>query len=96
MRLARDTTAESRPPDPTLRDRGGGATERSEISHDLESVGARVDALWATALIRKDFREVDRLVEVSHAVHRALIALQPDSVIPRRRFGDRPGDSTGR
>jgi hypothetical protein len=36
--------------------------------------------LWSSTLERGDFEEVTRLVEASHAVHCAVVALSPDSL----------------
>jgi len=47
----------------------------------LESVAVDLRDLWAAAIDRADFAEVARLVEASHAVHRALIALESQTVI---------------
>ena len=57
-------------PDIDLR---GGSVSGARSS--LESVAADLRGLWAAAIDRADFAEVARLVEASHAVHRALIAL---------------------
>jgi hypothetical protein len=50
----------------------------------LESVAADLRGLWAAAIERSDFTEVARLVEASHAVHRAVIALGAEPVIAGR------------
>ena len=44
----------------------------------LESAAADLRDLWVAAIDRADFAEVARLVEASHAVHRALVAPRPD------------------
>jgi hypothetical protein len=38
--------------------------------------------LWSSTLERGDFEEVTRIVEASHAVHRAVVAVSPDSPMP--------------
>lgn len=44
----------------------------------LEAAAEDLRGQWATALRTGDFRAVDRIVEASHAVQRALVALQAD------------------
>jgi hypothetical protein len=46
-----------------------------EIEATLGAVAADLRALWTATLDNGDFYEVDRLVEASHAVHRAVVAL---------------------
>jgi hypothetical protein len=47
----------------------------------LEAVASDLRGLWYAALERGDFDEITRLVEASHAVHRATLALRADNVI---------------
>ena len=60
---------------------------------DIGEVGAALDILtselrrlWSSALEQGDFDEVTRLVEASHAVHRAAIALKTEGVIASRSW----------
>jgi hypothetical protein len=50
----------------------------------LDTVAAGLRALWCSALERGDLDEISRLVDASHSVHRALIALGGDNLVPPR------------
>jgi hypothetical protein len=52
----------------------------AETRRKLEDVASELRGLWAEAIERADFAEVARLVDASHAVHRAVIALSADAV----------------
>jgi len=67
--------------------------EVEDIRDELEALACALRALWSSTLERGDFEEVTRLVEASHAVHCAVVALSPDSlVLESGRFG---GAATG-
>jgi hypothetical protein len=51
----------------------------------LEAAAEELRDLWSTAFERADFAEVTRLVEASHAVHRAVIALHAEELIAASR-----------
>jgi hypothetical protein len=51
------------------------------IGASLDTLAADLRALCSAALESGDFNEVTRLVEASHAVHRAALALDTDAVI---------------
>jgi hypothetical protein len=44
----------------------------------LQAVADDIDALWPEALERGDLDHITRVVDASHAVHRALLALGND------------------
>ena len=52
------------------------------LEADLDAVASQLRRMWSSALIAGDFQTIDRLVEASHAVHRAVVALQSDSLVP--------------
>jgi hypothetical protein len=61
----------------------------TRTSTDLGTLGVVLDALardlrarWSDALAEGDFATIDRLVEASHAVHRAAVALTEESFVP--------------
>jgi endonuclease/exonuclease/phosphatase (EEP) superfamily protein YafD len=54
------------------------AADLAEVQHTLDEISERLSALWAAALVAGDFNDIDRLVEASHAVHRAAVALTAD------------------
>lgn len=60
------------------------AVDVSHIQARLNGLSAELRTLWSSALERGDFQEIARLVEASHAVHRAVIALESDTLIPTR------------
>jgi hypothetical protein len=47
----------------------------------LEAVAGELERMWSSAIVSADFDEVNRLVEASHAVHRALLALGSGAII---------------
>jgi hypothetical protein len=49
-----------------------------EVRATLDALASDLRTLWSAALDRGEFDEVTRLVEVSHAVHVAVIALEED------------------
>jgi hypothetical protein len=53
-----------------------------DVEVHLEAAAAELRAQWATALLTGDFSTIDRIAEASHAVHRALVALQTDGLVP--------------
>lgn len=58
--------------------------ELAEIIVALDALSSQINALWSSALARQDFDEVTRIVEASHAIHRAALALEiDDDLIPR-------------
>lgn len=56
------------------------------IGTALDALASNLRLLWSSALERGDFNEITRLVEASHAVHRAALALSADSVIAARSW----------
>jgi hypothetical protein len=56
--------------------------ELDDIRAELETLARALRALWSSTLERGDFEEVTRVVEASHAVHRAVVAVSPDSPVP--------------
>lgn len=52
--------------------------ELVEIIVALDALSSQINALWSSALARQDFDEVTRIVEASHAIHRAALALEID------------------
>lgn len=56
--------------------------DMSHIQARLDGLSAELRTLWFSALERGHFQEINRLVEASHAVHRAFIALESDTPIP--------------
>ena len=81
------TTVECRGDSPrtTIRSLGADPRESDAPTRDpaatLDRVADDLHALWTDALALGDFAEVTRLVEASHAVHRAVVALRSDNVI---------------
>lgn len=64
------------------------------VQEQLDVVAAQLRDLWAAVMATGDRERVTRLVEASHGVHRASIALRPDTLVPARA---RPVDHpTGR
>ncbi|HEY8524683.1 MAG TPA: hypothetical protein VIL48_06965 [Acidimicrobiales bacterium] len=59
-----------------------------EIRAGLASVAEQLRALWSVALEQGDFDEITRIVDASHAVERALVALDTPARVggwsPRR------------
>jgi len=60
------------------------ALDVSHIQARLDGLSAELRTLWSSALERGDFQETTRIVEASHAVHRAAVALESDTLIPTR------------
>ncbi len=60
------------------------ALDVSHIQASLDRLSAELRTLWSSALEQGDFQEITRFVEASHAVHRAVIALESDTLIPKR------------
>lgn len=56
-----------------------GGTGIDAVEATLDTVASDLRSLWSSALERGDFDEVTRLIEVSHAVHVAIIALRKDT-----------------
>ena len=54
------------------------------IGAALEVLASDLRSLWSSALGHGDFDEITRIIEASHAVHRAVIALRADTLIPAR------------
>ena len=61
----------------------------TRTSSDLDTLRAILDALardlramWSDALADGDFATIARLVEASHAIHRAAAALTEESFVP--------------
>jgi hypothetical protein len=73
-----------RPAAPISLDLRRRALSLGEAGSALEALASDLRALWTSALKRGDFNEITRLVEASHAIHRAAIALRTDSLIPIR------------
>lgn len=67
------------------------------LERHLEAAAEDLRGQWAAALRTGDFRAVDRLVEASHAVQRALVALQADDGQGGApvTFGPTPADGPG-
>jgi hypothetical protein len=49
-----------------------------EVEVHLEAAATELQAQWSTAIVNGDFAAIDRIIEASQAVHRALTALQTD------------------
>jgi hypothetical protein len=65
-----------------LRPTRGDRVDLRAIRADLDTLASELRALWSSALEDGDFDEVTRVVEASHAVHRAAVALTPDNLVP--------------
>lgn len=63
------------------------ALDVSRIQASLDRLFAELRTLWSSALEQGDFEEITRLVEASHAVHRAGIALESNTQSSRRADG---------
>lgn len=48
----------------------------------LDAVAADLSDTWSHAIADGDFVTLNRIIEASHAVHRALVALSEDTVVP--------------
>jgi hypothetical protein len=64
------------PPDFVLRQ----DTPARELIRRLRSIAGEVDGMWQEALQSQDFDLVWRSSEASHAVHRAVLALEVDAL----------------
>jgi hypothetical protein len=53
----------------------------NDLRATLEGVASDLRRLWSAEIERADFDLLSRLVEASHAVHRALLALGSGSLI---------------
>lgn len=82
-------TTESRAPDRLRAASGPRAADLGAIRADLETLALELRALWPSALEDGDFEEVTRLVEASHAIHRAVVALSSDSLVSASRASHR-------
>lgn len=60
---------------------GPPAIDLSEVRATLDQLASDLRSLWSSAVEHGDFHETARLVVASHAVHRAAIALRPDSLL---------------
>jgi hypothetical protein len=63
--------------------RASRSPELDDIRAELETLARALRALWSSTLERGDFEEVTRIVEASHAVHRAVVAVSPGSQLPK-------------
>jgi hypothetical protein len=66
------------------------------VAATLDRVAGELRSLWSSALGRADSKEITRLVEASHAVHRAVNALRADEVIAARSWLPCPHGHEGR
>jgi hypothetical protein len=55
------------------------ALSLGEVGSELEALASDLRGLWSSALKQGNFNEISQLVEASHAVHRAVIALRADN-----------------
>lgn len=53
-----------------------------DVERHLKVAADELQDQWSKALSRGDFATIDRVVETSQAVHRALAALQADTLVP--------------
>jgi hypothetical protein len=60
----------------------------SDVGRALDTIAMALRSRWASALEHGDFEEVTRIVEASHAVHRAAVALTGDTLLPARGRAD--------
>ena len=63
-------------------DRPAPVLDVGAIGAALEVLASDLRVLWSSALGHGDFDEITRVIEASHAVHRAVIALRADTLIP--------------
>jgi hypothetical protein len=84
------STTESRASDRLRAGRGARAADLGAIRADLDALALKLRSVWSSAMEEGDFEEVTRLVEASHAVHRAVIALSWESAFPASRMVRRP------
>ena len=63
-------------------DRRASPADMRDIRAALDALAAKLGARWSSAVERGDFDEVTRLVEASYAVHRAVVALTADGLVP--------------
>ena len=61
-----------------------------DLQRRLDSLASDLRVLWAAALERGDVHEASRLVDASHAVHRASLAMKLDSRLIAQRSEDGP------
>lgn len=54
----------------------------ADVRAALDMLASDLRSLWSSAIAHGDFDEITRVVEASHAIHRAAIALRADSLIP--------------
>jgi hypothetical protein len=52
-----------------------------ELRADLDTLADKLRGLWSSALERGDFDEISRLVDASHAIHRAAVALSAERAV---------------
>lgn len=50
----------------------------AEICAELDTLAGRLCGMWSSAMGQGDFDEVTRVVEATHAVQRAIVALCPN------------------
>jgi hypothetical protein len=62
--------------------RDAGPPELDDIRAELETLAGALRAVWSSTLERGDFDEITQLVEASHAVHCAVVALSPGGLLP--------------
>jgi len=60
---------------------GQPAIDLNEVRTTLDKLASDLRSRWSSAVEHGDFHETARLVVASHAVHRAAIALRPDSLL---------------
>jgi hypothetical protein len=82
--MSSESTAISRGAGPAG-DRGVRAADVGAIRAELKALASHLETLWFSALEGGDFEEITRLLEASHAVHRAAVALAADRVGPASR-----------
>ncbi len=70
----------------------GHRSEVDSLTSRLDAVADDLRDMWSAAVTEREFDEVTRLVEASHAVHRAVVALRADHLIATGPQGDQePG-----
>ena len=56
--------------------------DTSHLVVALSDIARELDERWVSACAEGDFVEIARLVDASHAVHRATVALHAESLVP--------------
>lgn len=85
-RPARDGGGPGAPPKPDTvpGDTRVGSANIGVMTITLDDASRQLYQLWRSALADGDAELADRLTVVGHALHRARVALDPDTVVPNR------------